>query len=98
MNWLGISVLGVTIFIMGIATAYGVSNILIFVFIVVHAVIAILVLRRISHNISSRQIPENKKRKNRYAGLWAALAAVLVFSVSIFYTKPQEVLAVIPKK
>ena len=56
---------GTMCFLVGIFLAYGISNVLIFVFVVINAVIAIFVLSSTVRRISFRQIPKVNRRKDR---------------------------------
>ena len=72
--WLGVAGTGVICFLIGLVVGYGLSNLLILIFIIVHAVIAVLTLNRIVRRISSRHIPEEKGRDRQKKELYYSLA------------------------
>jgi len=86
LTWLELTGIGVTFFSIGITMIYGISNIIIFIFVIEHVIIAILILNSIVKHISARRIYKNDSKRVRYYGLGGCLG----FLGGVLLTKATE--------
>ena len=77
--WLVVAGIGAMCLSVGMVLAYGISNMLISIFVVAHAVIAVLALNSIAKRVSGRQIPKSRKhtrKKEMYYTLGGCICVI----------------------